>query len=285
MFNTVEGNSTFYGLPSLETVQRWCNETAGGFRFSMKFPRVISHDKELVGCDRELQSFLDVVETLAERERLGPTFLQLGPKFGPDRLFVLERFLDGLPPNLPWAVEVRHSDWYDQDRNEDSLKLLIQRYNVDKVLFDSRPLFQSAPGDDVEAAAQKRKPKTPVRQTVIGKHPMLRFIGRNEVSLCDRYIDQWAPIVARWIRDGREPYVFTHAPDDRFAPEIARRFWHRLCNELSTHAGDQSKASPEKPLIAKEESGDYKSRRLQQWKEQDLPSLAPIAKQPTLFDE
>jgi uncharacterized protein YecE (DUF72 family) len=33
VFNTVEGNSTFYALPSRDTVRRWANETADGFRF------------------------------------------------------------------------------------------------------------------------------------------------------------------------------------------------------------------------------------------------------------
>lgn len=46
-FNTVEGNSTFYALPSVETTRRWASETANGFRFMLKFPRVISHDSEL----------------------------------------------------------------------------------------------------------------------------------------------------------------------------------------------------------------------------------------------
>ncbi|MEM9410921.1 MAG: DUF72 domain-containing protein, partial [Planctomycetota bacterium] len=43
VFTTVEGNSTFYGLPKLETFQRWADETADHFRFVLKFPRSITH--------------------------------------------------------------------------------------------------------------------------------------------------------------------------------------------------------------------------------------------------
>jgi uncharacterized protein YecE (DUF72 family) len=39
VFNTVEGNSTFYGLPDPKTVERWAHLTHDGFRFALKFPR------------------------------------------------------------------------------------------------------------------------------------------------------------------------------------------------------------------------------------------------------
>ncbi|HRW67817.1 MAG TPA: DUF72 domain-containing protein, partial [Candidatus Competibacter sp.] len=39
VFDTVEGNSCFYGLPKPETVLRWRDEAAPGFRFCFKFPR------------------------------------------------------------------------------------------------------------------------------------------------------------------------------------------------------------------------------------------------------
>ena len=53
---------------------------------------------------------------------------------------------------------------------------------------------------------------------------MLRLVGRNDVSAVKPWIDQWVQQVAEWIRDGRQPFVFTHTPDDRFAPEMAAQF-------------------------------------------------------------
>ena len=47
VFNTVEGNTTFYGLPSEKAAMRWLSDTPSGFRFALKFPRAISHDKRL----------------------------------------------------------------------------------------------------------------------------------------------------------------------------------------------------------------------------------------------
>ena len=42
----------------------------------------------------------------------------------------------------------------------------------------------------------------------------------------------FCPLVTSWVRKGLEPYVFTHAPDDTFAPEFAVRFLRQLQIEL-----------------------------------------------------
>jgi uncharacterized protein YecE (DUF72 family) len=227
-FNTVEGNSTFYALPDSATFERWGSESADGFRFSLKFPREISHDAMLIGCDRALRSFLSGLEILAQAEKLGPTFLQLGPNFAPDRFHDLEHFVRQLPSDFPWAVELRHHAWFDRGEQENRINVLLRELAIDKVLFDSRPLFQSPPDDAIETKSQQRKPRTPVRQTVTGKRPMLRIVGRNQGDLVDRFFAQWSPIVAGWLRDGLQPYLFVHSPDDALAPALSRRFADHL---------------------------------------------------------
>ncbi|MEM1071018.1 MAG: DUF72 domain-containing protein, partial [Planctomycetota bacterium] len=139
-FNTVEGNSTFYAMPTREATQRWASETANGFQFVLKFPRRISHELELESCDSETRTFLRSIEPLAAANRLGPTFLQLGPSFGPDRFDVLKRYLEQLPKDFRWAVELRHLDWYDSGSNEQRVNDLLTNFGIDKVLFDSRAL-------------------------------------------------------------------------------------------------------------------------------------------------
>lgn len=231
-FNTVEGNSTFYAMPSIEATQRWARETAEGFHFVLKFPRRISHECELEGCDSETSTFLRCIEPLAVADRLGPTFLQLGPSFGPDRFETLRRYLSGLPRGFRWGVELRHFGWFDSGPNEQRVNELLVELDIDKVLFDSRALFDSPPMDEVEEISRTRKPQTPVRQTTTGSYPVLRLIGRNRIELVDRFVDQWSPIVSKWIEDGRTPYIFTHAPNDRFAPAFARRVCDRFRNSF-----------------------------------------------------
>lgn len=222
-FNTVEGNSTFYALPSLETAAKWASSVVEGFHFALKMPRVISHDCRLLDVDEELTAFLAVAEILQQFGCLGPSFLQLPPDYSPRFQPDLERFLRSLPAQMPWAVEVRHPGWFDSSRHEQGLDELLRDLAIDKVIFDSRPLYSKPPSDDIERASQTKKPKTPVRTTVTGKRPFLRLIGRNNLDEVQPWIDEWSPVIAEWLRAGFDPYIFTHAPDDRFAPRFARR--------------------------------------------------------------
>ena len=223
MFNTVEGNSTFYALPSLDIAKRWADESAEGFEFALKFPRDISHDGSL-GPSSLLDQFIAIVSTLDEQAHAAPAFLQLPPWFGAQRLNELVAFLQRLPSHLRWALEVRHESWFQDDAVEAELHEALVSIGIDRVIFDSRALFQSPPDDEVEAESQKRKPKSPLRFVRTGTRPMLRIVGRNRVEMADRFVAEWLPVLDQWVRDGCRPYVFTHAPDDAFAPTFARRF-------------------------------------------------------------
>ncbi|MCC6511689.1 MAG: DUF72 domain-containing protein [Pirellulaceae bacterium] len=231
-FNTVEGNSSFYALPSLETALRWRESVQPGFRFALKMPRAISHECRLLGATADLQAFLAVAEVLHAGHCLGPSFLQMPPDYSPRNRPDLESFLRDLPKHLPWAVEVRHPSWFDASAHEKWLDELLRELNIDKVIFDSRPLYSKPPGDDSEKAAQVRKPQTPVRQTVTGRHPFLRLIGRTQIEEVQPWIHQWAPVIAQWLANGLEPFVFTHAPDDRYAPPFARQLYAAIGEHL-----------------------------------------------------
>ncbi|MGH7202227.1 MAG: DUF72 domain-containing protein [Planctomycetaceae bacterium] len=227
-FNTVEGNSTFYALPDGATVLRWAESTAAGFRFALKFPRAISHELRMIDAEEPTRQFLEILTILDDAERLGPSFLQLPPNFGPDQFGTLERYLRALPRRFPYAVEVRHLGYFDEGPEEQRLDALLRELSIDKVLLDSRPLFSDPPEDDTEKKAQRQKPQTPLRRTVTASHPFLRLIGRNDVDRVQPWIDEWAPIVAAWITAGQVPFLFMHTPNDFHAPELARRFHHAL---------------------------------------------------------
>ncbi len=223
VFSTVEGNSTFYALPTLETAKRWGQSVCPGFQFSLKVPRVISHELRLADCQQELSRFLAVANVLRDANCLGPSFLQLPPDFSGKYRDRLARFLDTLPPDLPWSVEVRHLDWFDEAEHELWLDEQLKSRCMDRVLFDSRPLYSSPPEDEIEKVSQTRKPKSPLRHTVTGQHPLVRLVGRNRLDTIEPWIQEWAPVVAGWLRQRLEPFFFTHAPDDAFAPEFGRR--------------------------------------------------------------
>lgn len=246
MFNTVEGNSTFYALPSIEQFQRWADESAPGFQFCFKFPQAISHQQQLENCEQELGQFLDRLKVLADKDRLGPTFLQLGPGFSGRQFDSLARFVKRLPVGWPWAVEVRHQDWFDSAILESQFDQLLHDHGIDRVLFDSRPLYSAGPSDESERQAQQRKPKSPFRATVTGKRPMLRLIGRNKAGEVQPFVEEWAVRIAEWINNGLTPYVFTHAPDDTFAPDLAGQLHAAVRRQLVVL---QPKVQPMKEIV------------------------------------
>jgi uncharacterized protein YecE (DUF72 family) len=231
LFNTVEGNTTFYGMPTLDTVRRWADEAMPGFRFALKFPRIISHERQLVGAESETRFFLSVLEILHQADRLGPSFLQLSPSFSGAQLPTLAAYLRELPAEFPYAVEVRHTDYFNDGRCEQSLDELLVRLQVDRALFDTRALFSAPPSNEDEKEAQRQKPNLPLRQTVTGSRPMLRFMGRSDIEQSRPCLIEWVPIVADWIAKGRTPYIFMHAPSDPLTAELARAFHE----ELATH--------------------------------------------------
>jgi uncharacterized protein YecE (DUF72 family) len=193
---------------------------------------LITHEKELLDADPETHIFLDVLGVLHGADRLGPAMLQLGPRFDGLKFSQLEAYLRALPHEFPYAVEVRHGDYFDEGRMERRLNALLSELGMNRVLFDSRPLFSRPPADDLEAKAQHEKPRPPVRRTVTALQPMLRLIGHNSPDEALPWICEWTPLVANWIKQGLTPFVFTHAPHDLHAPDTARLFHRQLQQEL-----------------------------------------------------
>ena len=226
LFSTVEGNGTFYGLPSAETVARWLEQTPPRFRFAFKVPRRISHDLALVGFERELAQLEALFRPLADR--LGPWMLQLPPTAGRAALPRVERFLDRASDAFRWSVELRHPDWFDGGVHERDLHRALARRGAERVCLDPRAL-RAGPAEDASTrAARDKKPRVPPRFVGLGPTPVVRLIGRNDPDRCDAVCAEWAPVVARWIEEGRRPFVFCHAPDEHHAPALCRRFHDHL---------------------------------------------------------
>ncbi len=112
-FNTVEVDSTFYRIPTPSTVANWKQQTPEGFRFSLKFPQLITHVKMLRDCEYETGVFLERIELLGEK--LGALLLQFPPNFGVDHLYDLEAYLKKLPKIHRYVVEVRNKSWLNNE--------------------------------------------------------------------------------------------------------------------------------------------------------------------------
>ncbi|HUS31627.1 MAG TPA: DUF72 domain-containing protein [Kofleriaceae bacterium] len=224
VFNTVEGNTTFYALPTADTVARWNEQTPSHFRFCFKFPREITHDQLLVDPDAHLATFLDRIAPLGDK--IGTLFLQLPPRFDATQLPRLRGFLDALPRGPHYAIEVRAPEFFLRGPAETELLALLRERSVDLVILDTRGIHSSKSLTHAETRA--RKPNLPVIMRATANQPFVRCVPHEDFAQTSDIVEAWATQVAGWIAEGKTPYFFMHAPDDTFAPENAYGFHARL---------------------------------------------------------
>jgi uncharacterized protein YecE (DUF72 family) len=155
---TVEIDSTWYHMPSRKMVETWKAKTPDGFIFSAKVPKVISHDKYLMDCEAELNHFVSVMSNL--EEKLGPLILQFPYvakgkdaeeyRTGADFIRRLKGFINLLPKEFKWGIEIRNSLWV-----QPALLDILQSKGISLVFIDyytMDPLPKLAHRDDVFTA-------------------------------------------------------------------------------------------------------------------------------------
>ncbi len=204
-FNTIELNVTHYQIPSDDTIDRWRDTAPDGFKYCPKWPQIISHDAELVNVMLPSDEFVRAVMGL--EDKLGTTFLQLGPSFDTSKFENLERFLRALPKDFPIAVEFRHPSWFTDDYAWQRTLELFHVLGVGTVMSDV-----SGRRDVLHMAL------TTPRLT-------LRFVG-NELHPTDySRTDAWLQRIKAWMEQGlQRAYIFIHTEDNIYSPELAK-YW------------------------------------------------------------
>lgn len=220
--NAVEGNTTFYATPARDTVASWAQQTDPGFRFVIKLPKLITHERCLTDVDEALRVFLDAVEPLGPRAHA--LWIQLPGSFTPADVATLALFLRRLPSSHRYAVEVRHREFFDDPRSTSLLEGALAATGTEWIPFDTSALFQSPPTSDAERDAWTKKPRMPPRSRALTDRPIVRYLGRDASARTIEGWHRWIDVVAQWLREGRSPTVFVHTPDNADAPMLARRF-------------------------------------------------------------
>jgi uncharacterized protein YecE (DUF72 family) len=218
----VEGNTTFYATPTLDTVKSWAEQTTLDFRFILKLPKPITHERRLADVDDPLRAFLAAIEPLGQRAHA--LWIQLPPSFSPTDLGALAGFLRRLPRGYRYCVEVRHRAFFEDQRSEQQLERVLGNVGAEWVTFDTTVLFESRPVSDAEREAWTKKPRLPRRSRALTSYPVVRYIGRDDAARTVTGWQRWLDAVAGWLREGRSPTVFIHTPDNVGALELARRF-------------------------------------------------------------
>jgi uncharacterized protein YecE (DUF72 family) len=220
--NAVEGNTTFYGVPSAATVGAWAHEAPPHLRFLFKLPRTVTHERRLRNADDDVADFLRAIEPLGERA--STVAIQLPESFSPGDLGALVRFLRTLPSTHRWSVEVRHPSFFDGSPAERALERVLTDHDVGWTTFDTTAFFSEPPTSEAEREGWANKPRLPRRAHAVGIEPIVRYLGRDDTDATIAGWQSWLPTVAAWLNEGRRPMFFVHTPDNVDALDLARRF-------------------------------------------------------------
>ncbi|HJR85715.1 MAG TPA: DUF72 domain-containing protein [Nitrososphaeraceae archaeon] len=113
IFDYVEIDSTFYNIPSQSMVKNWNKRTPNNFRFTVKFPKIITHEKKFRNVEKELSQFYENMEPL--KDKILALLIQLPPSYelkeGLETFRNYDFFFDN---TFRYAIEVRHSSWFSE---------------------------------------------------------------------------------------------------------------------------------------------------------------------------
>jgi uncharacterized protein YecE (DUF72 family) len=202
-FNTVEINSTFYGLPSEESVSRWGQMVGDDFIFTVKGGRLITHTRRLATVDAEVDRFCQRMRLL--QHKLGPVLWQLPPSLQRDDRR-LEGFLGTLAPDVQHVVEFRHISWWHPE-----VYGLLKAFRVAICCLDMPGLTSPA--------------------VCTADCVYVRFHGREHLyngSYDVPTLNEWATTLVGMLPVGGRAYAYFNNDAHAYATENALTFAHML---------------------------------------------------------
>jgi len=134
VLNAVEINSSFYRPHRTATYERWAASVPEDFRFSVKVPKAITHERRLKDAGDLLDRFLSEAGALGPK--LGPLLVQLPPSlsFQPG---IADTFLSELRNRVEGGIvcEPRHASWF-----EPEVEALLDDLRIARVAADPAPV-------------------------------------------------------------------------------------------------------------------------------------------------
>lgn len=199
-FNCVEVNSTYHDFVDVERIERWRDEVGTNFRFCPKFPKLITHDKMLIGAAELTDDFIKRVSFF--KENLGISFLQLHPDFAPENFDVLDSYLKMLPRDFKVSVELRPF-WLEYDNILNDAYEILRENNAGLVIVDK-----------FETIKYLNKLK-------LTNHSAFIRFDTYGYDIDKKRIDVWINMIKKWQDKGLpEVYFFLHFPEENDNFEI-----------------------------------------------------------------
>lgn len=187
-FNSIELNATFYKLYPEEQFLKWNQKTPEDFKFFPKITQDISHYNRLDARSFPIaKTFINNLSALDNK--LGSVFLQMHEDFSLDEFNYLETFLNKWPKSIPLAVELRHTNWFNNPIASDKLTKLYAKNNISNIITDT---------------AGRRDL---MHMNLTNAKVFIRFVGANHPSDYQR-LDQWVDRLEIWFNKGVKSISF-----------------------------------------------------------------------------
>jgi len=202
-FNSIELNATGYKTPSLQQVKTWGEKASTKeFLFCPKLVRFIIPTINVDGQQESINQFLESVKGFGKN--LGPVFQLLQENFSPAKAKLLYQFLNDFPKTNQFFIEVRHPDWFSDDKVLKELVKELSIQNTGLIITDTAG----------------RRDVTHMNLTI--PKAFIRFVGNSlhptDYTRCDEWVDR----IKFWLSKGMEEiYFFIHMHDEAKSPELS----------------------------------------------------------------
>jgi uncharacterized protein YecE (DUF72 family) len=199
-FNCIELNATHYKVNDPEAILKWKVKAEGhDFLFCPKMYKGVTHQGSLQTKHAITDEFLNGIRAFGEN--LGPVFIQLSDSFGPERKEELFSYLQSLPTDINFFLELRHPEWFT---------------NLKRELFNK--LYQLKIGAVITDTAGRRE--CAHMHLTIPK-AFIRYVGNNMHPTDYVRIDAWVERIKNWLDNGLQQLFFImHMEDELCAPEM-----------------------------------------------------------------
>ncbi len=212
-FNSIELNATFYGMPERQQVITWRDKTPDNFRFFPKISQNISHLRRLNNVDELTREYCDAIINF--EEKLGMVFLQMRDDFKYKNFDRLKAFVEKFPREIPLAVELRNTEWFNNEAVSKGVYDLFEKNSITNVLVDTAG----------------RRDLLHMRLTT--PKAFIRYVGANHPKIDRERLDDWVERLKAWIELGiREVYFFVHQNIEVESPLLSAYLIEKLNREL-----------------------------------------------------
>jgi uncharacterized protein YecE (DUF72 family) len=232
VFDTIEVDSTAYGTPAVSTLEGWVTDTPDDFVFSLKVPRIITHEMSVGPQSFPLiDEFVDAARHLGRK--LGVILIQFPAVFesNKDNGVALRNFVSRLPRDIRFGVEFRNPgwfvDWTFDELNEHgiALALVAGKWIPEDLMF--------------AAFAKTTTPFAYVRLMGVRDLPRFDRIYRDRMP----EIESWASNIESLI--ATEVFIYVDNYFEGHAPLTA----NRMKRALGIQATDPQELDPQASLF------------------------------------